>query len=246
MRQLWRRLSIALVALVALALLGGFVTGGYGILSHPYGQTKFSLSAVPPTQRQSKPNPVAPPCWYNTTPGAVQYDTGNAAVVTNRFFGASLAPKSLPLVKPNGYVPSKNVIRSVVCAEWNALRHRPEQALATTTVVFPQLRSYYGSSWVTQLGMLSDHGDWANANLVFIPAQAPPPHTYSMGMDYHVAGANAPPQVFMTHAHITGWYLTVPFHGYTLWIRIGCGGQPSFNAQGRYQALLQQYYPLNG
>ena len=243
MRRLMRGLGIGAIALFVLALLGAIPTGGYGMLRAPEHPPKFSLSVEVPASPSVKPPPE--PCYDNVTPGPVHYDTSDASVVRNREFGKTLAPRALPPVKPRGYVPSGSVIRYVVCAEWNALRHRPQQALATATVALPQYRNYFGSSWPTQLGMLSDHGDWGNANLVFVNAQAPPPHPNTMGMNY-ATGPRAPPQVFMTNARTTGWYLTVPFGNYTLYLRVVCGGQPTFNLYTRYQALLRQYYPFFG
>ena len=234
-----------MVALVAglLAVAGLAVLGGAGLFRPSTYRLAITLPAATPSPAKIASTPPAPPCWYNTTPAKAQYNTADAAVVKNDDFGPSLAPKSLPAVPLKGYVAPRSLVRSVVCAEWRALRTRPNQALATVTVMFPQLRSYYGASQVTQLGMLSDHGDWTEARLVFVGAESLPPHQYTMGMNYQ-ARPKAPP-VFITYARATGWYLTVPFGNTTLYLRIACGGQPSFDMRGeRYRALLVQDYPL--
>lgn len=247
-----RRRYLGIAAAIAAVVLPSVLTvGGYGMLSAPHHQASFSVTVAPaPAQALTvptlTPSPSSRPCWTDIAPHKVHYDT-DAAVTANGFFGRTLAPKSLPAIPADGYIPPKGIISTVVCNEWNALQERPNQALATTAVALPNLdRRYYRASWVTQLGLLADHGDWENANLIFVPAQSPPPRDYTMGMDYRyrAAGANASPRVFVTRAHLTGWYLTVPFGRYILYLRIDCGGQPAFDLH-RYQVLLQ-HYPFIG
>ena len=240
--QLRRAASFIGVSIATVAIAAFVATGSIGFFHAPRFNQTVVLPSPAATQSTPPVQPVSSqPCWTVIEPSTVQYD---ADVEANRFFGDSLAPASLPSVPSAGYVPSKSTIQDVVCNEWQALRRRPAQALATATVAMPQYRDYYASNWFIQLGMLADHGDWDEANLTFVDAKSPPPNVYTMGMDYHFSGANAPPLVFIAYAHITGWYLTVLFQGYLLYLRIGCGGQPNFDMQ-RYQTI-KQYYPFSG
>jgi hypothetical protein len=238
--------AIAIVGgiIAALALIAGLAVGSHGFFHGPALNTTLSIEdnevSVP---AEPIPSIEPAPCWEEVSPAQVKYDIEAAAT---RSFGNTLAPAALPLVRPESYTPSREIVMETVCNEWRALRTRPAQTSATAHVALPEHRDYYGDSQVSQLGMLSSQGDWNKANLTFVDSKSPPPFKYTMGMDYHLGEASASPTVFLIHARTTGWYLTVPFlNGYTLYLRVACGGQPNFthnpNMQDSRYLALQNY-----
>lgn len=237
-----RRLLLGLLAALLLSLGVTSFTGGHGFFAAPDFNAQVALPApatpTPTVTQPTKPDPVELLCkgkpgnqivYYANDPSAAQYNN----------FGKPLDPRLSPLDEPRNPAPD---VHQIVTASWDRLCHDPMLTRAVVAAAFPSWDGLHNTfDWHAALNKLSSL-NWNQAQMEY---HSDTPTQWTMMMK-HGKSPSTPPTLYITRAHHAGWYLRITLDdGHKLFLRVGCGDQPSLDLrEGTQQASLTGIFPI--
>jgi hypothetical protein len=233
-----RRILLGLLTAFLLVLGVTSFTGGYGFFAAPKFEAQLALPAPTssmPTVTQPK-KPVEQLC--NGKPGPVIYYANVTAAAQYNNFGTPLGSRLSPLDELRSPQPDIHQIGNTF---WDRLCHDPLLTRAVVAAAFPFWSGLHNTfDWMAALNKLATL-DWDTAELVY---HTKTPTSWTMMMKRGLP--NDPPTTYITRAHYAGWYLRITLDdGQKLFLRAGCGGQPSLDLRVREgtQAALAGIFP---